>query len=202
MNARKNTVLGILAGIMIGIGGSVYLACDIKYIGAVLFAVALLVICIRGYALFTGKVGFLAYDYKGKDIGAVACCLFGNAIGTFVSGIAVRYALPALGATAETICAAKLTQTPGETVVRAIFCGILMYIAVVIYRENKTTAGIFFCVPVFILSGFEHSIANMFYFSAAASFTWETLLYLGIVLLGNTAGGLLMPMLKKAAGKD
>ena len=44
---RRDITLGVIAGILIGIGGSVYLACDNKYVGAVLFSVALLCICMH-----------------------------------------------------------------------------------------------------------------------------------------------------------
>ena len=63
------TVSGaVSAGIMIAIGGSVFLACDNKYVGAVLFSVALLCICYLGYYLFTGKIGYLAKDFSKSNI--------------------------------------------------------------------------------------------------------------------------------------
>ena len=70
----KTAVNSISAGILIAIGGSVYLACDNKYAGAALFSVALLCICYLGYYLFTGKIGYLATDRAKKNIpGARAC---------------------------------------------------------------------------------------------------------------------------------
>lgn len=192
---RRDLTLGVIAGILIGIGGSVYLACDNKYIGAVLFSVALLCICMRGFALFTGKVGFIVTSHRRADFSALLLSLGGNLIGTLASGLAVRFALPALGEKALSLCEGKLAQTVPETLVRAVFCGILMYLAVVIWRENRSPLGILFCVPVFILSGFEHSIANMFYFSASGIVSIEAFVYLWIVILGNAAGGMLIPAL-------
>ena len=55
---------GVAAGVLIAIGGCVYLACDSKYVGAALFSVALLSICFKGYSLFTGKVGYLVNDHS------------------------------------------------------------------------------------------------------------------------------------------
>ena len=46
----KKTVSGLSAGLLITIGGSVFLACDNRYVGAVMFSVALLCICLKGYA--------------------------------------------------------------------------------------------------------------------------------------------------------
>ena len=70
-----------------------------------------------------------------------------------------------------------------------------MYMAVSTYREKGTLAGIFFCVPVFILSGFEHSIANMFYFGASGMINIDSIIYLAVVIAGNSVGGMAMPIL-------
>ena len=121
----------------------------------------------------------------------------GNLIATALCGWAIRYGLPNLGEVAETLCAAKLTQTVGQTAIRGVFCGILMYLAVSIFRDHRSIAAILFCVPVFILSGFEHSIADMFYFAAAGIVSLKACGFLWIVILSNAAGGVLLPLLSK-----
>ena len=191
----KGTVNGILAGILIAIGGSVYLACENHYVGAVLFSVALLCICYKGYSLFTGKVGYLPESHDKAAWTVVLTALLGNLIATVLFGYAVRYALPHLGDAAQTICEAKLTQTWPQTAIRGVLCGVLMYLAVSIFRDHKTTAAIFFCVPVFILSGFEHSIADLFYFAASGIVSWQAFGFLWCVILSNAAGGVLLPLL-------
>ena len=192
---------GISAGILISIGGSVFLACENRYVGAVLFSVALLCICVKGYSLFTGKVGFIPEKHGKEELSVLFLGLLGNLIATLAGGLLIRCAVSASAAAAETICAAKLAQTVPQTFIRALFCGILMYLAVSIYRDNKTIAGIVFCIPVFILSGFEHSIADMFYFAAAGMFTGRVLLFIITVLLGNAAGGMLLPIISMAGKK-
>ena len=191
----KGTINGILAGILIAIGGSVYLACENRYVGATLFSVALLCICYKGYGLFTGKVGFLPEQHDKTAWTVVLTALLGNAIATCLFGWAIRYALPQLGDVAQTVCEAKLTQLWPQTAIRGVFCGILMYLAVSIFRDHKTTAAIFFCVPVFILSGFEHSIADMFYFAASGIVSWQAFGFLWCVILSNAVGGVLLPLL-------
>ena len=191
----KGTINGILAGILIAIGGSVFLACENRYVGATLFSVALLCICYKGYGLFTGKVGFLPEQHDKAAWTVVLTALLGNAIATCLFGWAIRYALPRLGDVAQAICEAKLTQEWPQTAIRGVFCGILMYLAVSIFRDHKTTAAIFFCVPVFILSGFEHSIADMFYFGTSGIVSWEAFGFLWCVILSNAVGGVLMPLL-------
>ena len=191
----KLIIDGIKAGIMIAIGGSVFLSCENRYIGAILFSVALLCICLKGYSLFTGKVGYLPENHSKEAFKILLCGLLGNIVSTVLLGYAVSFANPALGEAAKVICEAKLSQEALQTFVRAFFCGVLMYMAVSTYREKGTLAGIFFCVPVFILSGFEHSIANMFYFGASGMINMDSVIYLAVVIAGNSVGGMAMPIL-------
>ena len=191
----KLIIDGIKAGIMIAIGGSVFLACENRYVGAVLFSVALLCICLKGYSLYTGKIGFIPEKHDKEAFKILLCGLLGNIISTVALGYAVSFANPALHEAAVTICEAKLGQEALQTFIRAFFCGVLMYMAVSTYREKGTLAGILFCVPVFILSGFEHSIANMFYFGASGIITMESAVYILIVIAGNSVGGMAMPIL-------
>ena len=174
-----------------------FLACDNRVVGAVLFTVALLCICYKGYGLFTGKVGFLPEKCDKDNWTVVLTALLGNLIATALCGWAIRYGLPNLGEVAETVCAAKLTQVWHQTAIRGVFCGILMYLAVSIFRDHKSIAAILFCVPVFILSGFEHSIADMFYFAAAGIVSLKACGFLWIVILSNAVGGILLPLLSK-----
>ena len=197
----KKIVSGVSAGVLISIGGAVFLACENRYVGAVMFSVALLCICLKGYALFTGKVGFLPEKHGKEEWSVLLLALLGNLIGTAAGGLAVRYAVPASGAAAEALCLGKFAQSAGQTFVRALFCGILMYLAVSVYRDQKNVIGILFCIPVFILSGFEHSIADMFYFAASGIVSFRAFAFIWIVILGNAAGGMLLPLLSMAGGK-
>lgn len=192
----KDLLEGVAAGVLITIGGAVFLALsDNKYVGACLFSVALLCICFKGYNLFTGKVGFMVYGHDEKAFITLFAGLFGNIVGTLVFGAALSFALPNLNVQAVVLCNAKFSQQLYQTLIRAIFCGILMYLAVSIFKENKTIVGIIFCIPVFILSGFEHSIADMAYFATARIFDWNAVLFIIVVVLGNTIGGILLPVL-------
>lgn len=198
----KKLLSGVSAGILISIGGAVFLACENRYVGAVFFSVALLCICMKGYSLFTGKIGFIPEKHDGEAWSVLLWGLLGNFIATMLCGLAIRYAVPASGDVAETICAAKLTQAIPQTFLRACFCGVLMYLAVSIYRDQKTPLAILFCIPVFILSGFEHSIADMFYFAASGAPSGTAALFLVNVLLGNSVGGMLLPCLAMLGGKN
>ncbi len=191
----------VAAGILIAIGGCVFLACDNRYIGAGLFSVALLCICYMDYYLFTGKIGFWPVDASLRNTGRLLLGLAGNLATVFLLGLVVRYALPELARNGSEIFTAKLSQSVGQTAVRAAFCGVLMYLSVQIFREKRTPIGILFCIPVFILSGFEHSIADMFYFGTSGLSDLRTVTFFAAVIFGNAAGSLLLPMLGKIGGK-
>ena len=191
----KLIIDGVKAGIMIAIGGSAFLACENRYLGAALFSVALLCICLKGYSLYTGKVCYLFQKHDKETFKILFTGLFGNIISTVSLGFVIAYANPVLKETALSVCETKLLQSPLQTLIRAFFCGILVYMAVSTFREKGTLSGIFLCVPAFVVAGFEHSIANMFYFGAAGIISFESLIYLTIVVLGNSIGGLAMPFL-------
>ena len=194
---------GICAGILISIGGSIFLSCENKIVGALLFTVALLCICYKGYSLFTGKVGYLPEKADKEAFSVLLLGLLGNAIGTIACGYLLRFAIPAIGTAAETLCSGKLeTQALWQTFVRAIFCGVLMYLAVSIFRDSKTPIGILFCIPVFILSGFEHSIADLYYFAASGIVSLRAFAFLWTVIAGNAVGGVLLGLLMKIGRKE
>lgn len=192
----KTFLNSICAGILIAIGGSIFLSCDNKYVGAVLFSVALVCICYKGYVLFTGKVGYMIESHTKTDVTNLFIGLVGNLVTTILLGLLIRYAIPSIGENAEAICNAKLTtQAIPQTLVRSVFCGFLMYLAVSIFRDGKTPIGIILGIPVFILSGFEHSIADMFYFGASGIRDAKIAVFMITVIIGNSIGGMLLPLL-------
>lgn len=193
-------ILAVAAGIFIGIGGSVLLSLENRTVGSILFSVALLSICMLGLYLFTGKVGYLVNDHSVKNILSVIAGLLGNAVGCWIAAAGVRICRPGLIDTAQSLVAPKLEQSPAYAVIAGIFCGILMYTAVQIYRDKSSTAGIFLCVPVFILAGFEHSIADMFYFFCAGEYSVRMVVFLLLVIVGNSIGGWLMPLFTRLVG--
>ncbi len=199
---RGSLIDGVLAGAMVSIGGAVLLSCDNRVVGAVLFCIALLSICWFGFNLYTGKVGFLLADHSRAAMTQAFVGLLGNALGTLLFGLLIAAALPQLREAALTACEKRLTQLPWQTLLRGFFCGMLMYTAVWSFRERKTPLGILFCIPVFVLSGFEHSIADMFYFALAGLFRLQSLWFLLLVVLGNSLGGLFIPFLQRLKGEN
>ena len=196
----SNLFKSIAAGIMIGIGGIVYLSVENTLAGAFLFSLGLLTICCFGLNLYTGKVGYLV-ENKPSYLLFLLLVWVGNLIGTALMGILIRLTRYAsIAERAAKMCETKLNDSLLSVFVLAIFCGILMFVAVDCFKRMEGIgkyAAIFMCVIVFILSGFEHCIANMFYFTVASAWSLKTVLYLLIMTLGNSLGGILLPLIKK-----
>ena len=191
----KKILSGVSAGIMISIGCAIFLACENRVVGCTLFAVALLTICYQGYSLYTGKIGFIPLSHSKEDFSVLLLGLLGNTLGVVLCGLLLGVAIPEMKDKAIAVCNSKLQQEWYQTLIRGAFCGVLMYIAVSIYKEKKSIAGIIYAIPVFMLSGFEHSIADMGYFGASQIVSFDGFVFLMLVVLGNTIGAMILPLI-------
>ena len=194
----KVLVRAILAGVMISIGGTIYLALDNKMLGAFLFSIGLFAICTNGFNLYTGKIGYVI-DNKPKYLIELLFTLVGNLIGTVGCGylLFLSRAGDKLRGTAQAISTIKLNDNLLSIFILSIFCGIIMYLAVDLYKKLTDFGkymGIFMGITVFILAGFEHCVANMFYFSMANMWTWKTVLYVLVMVAGNSVGSILLAL--------
>ncbi|MCI5607750.1 MAG: formate/nitrite transporter family protein, partial [Spirochaetia bacterium] len=143
----------ILSGILISIGGCVYMAsvtAGLGWLGALLFTGGLFAICVYGFNLYTGKVGYIAYHFKDtKYISLVVIiCLF-NILTTFLIGILVGKYFPAVRSAAVKAYTAKLDAPLMKALISSIGCGILMFLAVDTWKQGHKI-GMFIYVPVFI----------------------------------------------------
>lgn len=189
----------VMAGLGIAMGGIVYLSVENQVIGAFLFAIGLYAIVLNGLFLYTGKVGYLVVEEKKKEyLLLLLVTWLGNFVGTALGAFgASNTRISGIVSKAESICAVKMGDNPLSIFILAVFCGILMYIAVDGYKEKGNPVILFLGVSVFILSGFEHCIANMFYFSLAGAWSVKAIVYLLIMTIGNSIGGILIPFVKK-----
>lgn len=194
-------LLAVLAGLAISIGGWIFLATEIKIAGALFFTVGLYVIVLNGLFLYTGKIGYLAtVEDKRNYLPILLYTWLGNFCGTYLGAMALLCTkMRGLQETAKTISLAKLQQSPLSAFVLALFCGILMYVAVDGFKASKNPLILFLCVSVFILAGFEHCVANMFYFSLSQVWSLKTFAYLLLMTLGNSVGGMLIPGIRRWA---
>ena len=199
MKILRTFVSGALAGACIALGGPGFLLTESRLAGALLFTVGLFTICTCGFSLFTGRVCYV-FQRGGAYAASLPVIWLGNLAGTALIALIERATRigPALQAAAETVCAAKLGDTPGSVFLLAVLCNVLIYIAVDGFANNPHEIGkylaLFFGVTVFILCGFEHCVANMYYFTAAGVWSLRTLGYLLLMTAGNAVGGVLLPL--------
>ncbi|MDF2540493.1 MAG: hypothetical protein K0S47_211 [Herbinix sp.] len=202
----KTFVKAIMAGIAISMGGTIYLTLENHIVGALLFSIGLFTIYTFGLDLFTGKVCYI----PNKNLGflkTVLIVLLGNAVGTVGTGYLFRVTkLAKLVDHTVEIVDAKLADGLFSTLVMAIFCGILMCIAVIGFQTIKDGVGKYLAlvlpIMVFILSGFEHSIADMFYFSMANAWDLNAFVHIIVIAFGNLIGGASLPLAIKILDKE
>ena len=189
-------IKGIYAGMMIGIGAVVLLSNSNNVLGAFFFSIGLLMICMYGMNLYTGKIGYILIN-KFDYVYELVLSLIGNFIGTFIVGrLVLLTRISGISERANAISMVKLNDSLLSIFILSIFCGILMYIAVNNYKKVNNDFGkylsIFMCVMVFILCGFEHCIANMAYFTIGGVWSFDALLCLIIMILGNSVGSIVI----------
>lgn len=185
----KMFLLAVLAGIFIAMGGvgattaavSIPFPSVGKLIGACIFPGGLTMVLLAGSELFTGNclltIPLLEKEisaagmvknwvvvYLGNFVGsllAAAGVVFSHQISLFNNGMAVSVISTAAG---------KCALPFADAVIKGILCNFLVCIAVWISFAAKDVAGkiagLFFPIMIFVLSGFEHSIANMYYIAA------------------------------------
>lgn len=176
-----------LAGICIGIAGFGYLA-EMSIIGAVLFAFGLLTVVHYGLRLYTGTAGFI---HKG-EVGRLLLILAGNIVGCLAVALLVRCSPMPLQDTAQQILAGRLAIGPLRGGLLAIGCGFIMTTAVTFARKGQQLP-LLFGVPLFIMCGFPHCVADAFYYlcvpvSFLADHVTEVLMFYVSIVVGNFVG--------------
>lgn len=183
-------IKSIYAGFMIGLGGTVYLSLENKIIGAILFSFGLLTIVNQGFYLYTGKVGYE------NNIVKILMIILGNAIGTFLMSFIVQLSKPELVEVANGLWQNKMNYNGEQITFLTMLCGIMMYLAIDNYQRNNNILFIMFPVVIFILCGFEHSIANLFYMFLSNNLNPLSIGFIFVCLLGNAVGAKCFHILK------
>lgn len=185
----KMILLGILSGMFIGFGSeasslAVHNISDVglsRTLMGVIFPVGLMMIVIMGCELFTGNCTiFMAVMDKKVKLRAMLknlivvyiSNLFGSVLIAFMVYMSGQwnYSDNALGAFTIKVAYGKVNLSFSQTVFSAILCNILVCMAVLMAASAKDIVGkcitIFFAIMAFVVSGFEHCVANMYYLSA------------------------------------
>lgn len=173
----------ILSGILVGIGVVINVISENKYVGALLFSFALLVIMKLQLQLYTGQIGFILdkrFNIK-EYIIMLTCNLIGVSIpmGLLIS-VNNNFLIEATKISYE-----KFGYTYYELFVYGFFCGILMLIAV----YSKETIITVFCIMIFILSRYEHCIAD--YSFLLINMSLNNIFKFFMIIFGNSIGSII-----------
>jgi len=177
----------IAAALLISLGDYALLKLG-NPIGPIIFALGLLGVCYMGLNLFTGKCGFLFQDkIKYTDLLII---LIVNLLAGYLFGLAFSIADKEVMTNA--ITKVSTWETSISFFIKSVLCGIIMYIAVLMYKKG-TPLGIIYGIPLFIFCGFQHCIANIITMGAARTFDISIL----ICILGNFIGSLFIWFISK-----
>ena len=130
-------ISSMLAGLCIAIGSAAYCACGSAVVGAILFAAGLLTICYYGFHLYTGRVGYAQNLTDAKNLGIM---LVGNLFGAFAGGLLIAWAATSFSdivSSALLFIQIKNTLSLPAIFLRAIMCGVSVFLAVDIYKERN-----------------------------------------------------------------
>jgi len=187
----KMLILSIFAGVYIGFGAilattvtqdlSAYTGVGFsKFMGGAVFSVGLMLVVICGSELFTGNnlIPIAVFEKEatwGQALKSWGVVYLGNFVGSLL--LALIYfgtglwktegVVNNLGNNAVAIANGKCALTFGAAFFRGILCNILVCLAVWLAVSSDTTIGriwaCFFPIMAFVASGFEHSVANMYF---------------------------------------
>ena len=184
----------IFAGIAIGTAGFGFLASGVQsevygsLVGAVLFSFGLLTVVGYGLRLYTGTAGFI----KKNEVGTLFLILLGNIIGCFIASLLARVTPMAIQEAAQKILELRLRTGAIRCGLLGIGCGFIMTTAVQFARQ-KQYLPLLFGVPLFIVCGFTHCVADAFYYLCVPLDFWMAnalqilTVYVSIVI-GNLIG--------------
>lgn len=181
------TVKSLLAGVLIGLGCVIYVASPVKYVGSFLFSLGLMTILIKGYYLYTGKVG----DWTPSSTLRLIYMFLLNGVGCAVT--AYLFTLTRIDLSAiEHITHDKLNDTMYSSFILAMGCGAMMHVAYYNFAKEKHPLYVIMPIMFFMLAGFEHCVANCGFFAMGlVDMNAETCLRLALIVLGNACGALI-----------
>lgn len=189
LKLSKMIALGILAGMFIALGAAISNTAvhTIKDVGlartlaGAIFPVGLMMIVFIGGELFTGNclmiMAVINKRIKVSQMLRNLCVVFlSNFIGSFVIVLIINYCgnldftSGVLGAYTIKVALGKVTLSPAKAVLSGILCNILVCIAILMATACKDAIGkifaIWFPIFAFVIGGFEHIVANMYYIPA------------------------------------
>lgn len=186
MDKFDTLIRSVLAGICIAIGGAIFLKLG-GVVGAIMFAFGLLTVVHFKLPLYTGTAGFIKLN-KLDEYEKMGLILFGNILGCMLLSAIVYNGFIKDPIDATAVIQSRLDTGYFQSFLNAIGCGIIMTLIVQGGRD-KNPLLILFGIPVFILLGFYHSIADAFYMMCTGNGLRNSYfsIYL-VIVLGNFVG--------------
>ena len=184
----------IFAGIAIGAAGFGFLASGVQseaygsLAGAVLFSFGLLTVVGYKLKLYTGTAGFI----RRNEVGQLLLILSGNIIGCLLAALLSRVSPLEIQEAAQNILELRLRTGAVRCGLLGIGCGFIMTTAVQFARQ-KQFLPLLFGVPLFIVCGFTHCVADAFYYLCVPLTFWkahalEILAVYACIVTGNLIG--------------
>lgn len=176
-----------------------------KFVGAILFSLGIFVILAYDMKLFTGLVATIPH-MKLKNLWKLPTCFIGNAIGVAIVAVLVYFSPVSnvVVSGAKSVISAKLYSENWaiSSLCSGVLCGILITLSVLSVNHShkkglSANVGVIFPIIVFAFCGFDHSVANMFYFYYLGEVSWQVVGYIMLTILGNVIGGVLLPLVIK-----
>lgn len=193
-------VKSILAGISISIGAVIYLLCTNKIVGALLFSVGILMVMEFKLLLYTGYVPTQRENQSTKEYIINSTFVFiGNLVGGAITAalLALTRLQGDLWKATNAVCNVKLNDNLLSVFILSIFCGIIIAGIVRATNLKHRVLYVAMMIATFILCGYEHVVANSFYFSFSLKlFTFKGVLFMLVCFLGNFVGGLICSFVK------
>lgn len=162
---KQPILKALLAGILIGFGAYAYVSLfnENRFLGAGLFSLGLISVFHLQADLYTGKIGQFP-RIKVKSLGLM---LVFNFIGISLLAITVLGNNQLIEICMK-IASKKIDNSLLTALIMAILCGMIIQLAVDMKKEGSIVTII--CIMLFILCGFEHCVANIFYFIGSGVF--------------------------------
>ena len=226
-NVLFNFLKGILAGLAIGLGGFLYIIMTFvfkndlgqpnelgKILGSILFSIGLFLVCTFSLSLYTGKIGLIFEDKKDKYFYiSLPVMLIGNAIGAFGLGYicyAIFHNSEGIMNTVNYTCSLRTNLNSFYDylgcMMKSFLCGVCVYLAVKcfnLYRLKPLGISLLvFFVFLFVYCGFQHCIANMFYFGFGNHINGNTFINLALCIFFNSFGPIIGVLLFKLFKKQ
>ena len=183
---------------------------DGRIVGSLLFSLGMFVILAFEMKLFTGLIPKIPHTNP-KSYWQLPVCLLGNLLGVFIVYLLVSqtYYADKIITAGSTLIGNKLSLDNWalSALSSGILCGVLITLSVLSVDHShkkglSANVGVMFPIIVFVFCGFDHSIANMFYFYCLGEVSWKVVGYIALTILGNFIGGIILPLVLKLRDND